>query len=326
MATPADALQLLTRSSLKLEGLPRVAVLWPESQFALGASQPIDTVLGECSRAQRLVITSDDASVTDFLERHARRAPVVGAARAPEGPTGGRVRYALVDSQRLSWAVRTALDTLNPASAWLWDPRPSADQRWAEYDLDPTVSLDPGSPGEPVDWAIAAELPTADVLAGLHAAARDVLVLARPAQLPYLERLTRSLDVLRLPSEADRARDRAGAVRTELRSRIEGGELAGGLATLAPLFDEYDPALVAAAALRADQPTAARERRPARPDSTRRRGRRPPQRGGNPQGFDRPRGCAREFLARRSARGRGGAGVDGIGRCHTARPYRHGED
>jgi ATP-dependent RNA helicase DeaD len=256
VATPADALQLLTRSLLKLEGLPRVAVLWPEAQFALGAAQPIDTVLGECSRAQRLMITSDDGGVADFLERHARRAPVVGAARAPEQPTGGRVRYALVDSQRLSWAVRTALDTLNPASAWLWDPRPSADQRWAEYDLDPTVSLDPGSPGEPVHWAIAAELPTADALAGLHDAARDVLVLARPSQLPYLERLTRSLDVLRLPSEADRARDRAGAVRTELRSRIEEGGLAGGLATLAPLFDEYDPALVAAAALRADQPTA----------------------------------------------------------------------
>lgn len=255
VATPSDALQLLSRTLLKLEGLPRVAVLWPETQFALGAAQTIDTVLGECGGAQRLVVTADEAPLTDFLERHARRAPVVGAGRLPGEPTG-RVRYALVDPQRLCWAVRAALDALNPAATLLWDPTPSAAHRWAEYDHDPTVRVVASPDNEPVEWAVAVELPTAEALSALHEAARDVLVLARPAQLPYLERLTRSLEVLRLPSEADRARDRAGAVRAELRNRIEGGELLGGLAALAPLFDEYDPALVAAAALRVGEPPA----------------------------------------------------------------------
>ncbi|UCF40428.1 MAG: DbpA RNA binding domain-containing protein [Gemmatimonadota bacterium] len=253
VTTPADALQLVSRALLKLEGLPRVGVLWPETHFALGAASTIDTVLAECGGAQRLVVTADEAPLADFLERHARRAPVVGAGRLPAEP-GGRVRYAVVDPQRLAWAVRAALDVLNPASALLWDPTPAAGHRWAEYDADPSVRVDAHPGNEPVEWAIATELPSADALTALHEAARNVLVLARPAQLAYLERLTRSCDVLRLPSEADRARDRASSVRAELRDRIEGGELLGGLATLAPLFDEYDPALVAAAALRVGEP------------------------------------------------------------------------
>ncbi len=248
VATPADAFQLLSRALLKLEGLRRVAVLWPEAQLALGAGEAIDTVLAECGGAQRVVVTGDDAPLANFLERHARRAPVVPAGRLPEQPVG-RVRYALVDPQRLAWAVRGALDTLNPASALVWDPTPAAAHRWAEYAEDPTVRVasDPGD--EPVEWAIAVELPTAEALAALQGVAQGVIVLARAAQLPYLERLSGSLDVLRLPSEADRARDRAGAMRAELRGRIEGGQFLDGLAALAPLFDEYDPALVAAAAL-----------------------------------------------------------------------------
>ncbi len=255
VATPADALQLLARALLKLEGLRRVAVLWPETQFALGAGEAIDTVLAECGGAQRVVVTADEAPLTDFLERHARRAPVVPGGRLPEQP-GGRVRYALVDPQRLAWAVRGALDTLNPASALIWDPTPAAAHRWAEHAGDPTVRVasDPGD--EPVEWAVAVELPSAEALAALHGVARGVLILARASQLPYLERLAGSLDVLRLPSEADRARDRAGALRAELRNRIEGGRLLDGLAALAPLFDEYDPALVAAAALQTPEAAA----------------------------------------------------------------------
>ncbi len=258
VATPADALQLLARAQLKLEGLPRVLVMWPENHFALGAAEAIDTLLAECGGAQRLVVTADEEPLADFLERHARRAPVVAAGRLPEQPTG-RVRYALVDPQRLAWAVRAALDSLNPAAALLWDPAPLASSRWTEYDDDPTVRVaaDPGD--QPAEWAVALELPSAPALAALHEVGQNVLVLARPAQLPYLERLAESLTALRLPCEADRARDRAGTVRAELRSRIEGGQLVDNLAALAPLFDEYDPALVAAAALRAGEPASAAE-------------------------------------------------------------------
>jgi ATP-dependent RNA helicase DeaD len=54
---------------------------------------------------------------------------------------------------------------------------------------------------------------------------------------------------LRVSDEADVARDRAAALRRRLRERLSDGDLAGELLTLGPLFDEHDPARVAAAAL-----------------------------------------------------------------------------
>jgi ATP-dependent RNA helicase DeaD len=254
VATPAEVLQLMSRSSLKLGAVARVVVLWPETHFELGAADAIDMILGECQGAQRLVVTSDEAPIADFTDRHARRAPIAAPARLPAKPAA-RVRYALVDRQRLGWAVRSALDALNPARALLWDPTPLAATRWAEYDGDPTVSVasDPGE--DSFDLALAVELPSTDALDALRAVAQDVVVLARATQLPYLQGLA-ELSPLRLPSEADRARDKTAHMRSLVRSRLEAADCSGDLAALSPLFDEYDPALVAAAALQVSQKTA----------------------------------------------------------------------
>jgi hypothetical protein len=248
VATPPDALQLVGRSTLKLASLPRVAILWPELHAELGAAGSLDTILSECFSAQRLIATADDRPVGEFLERHARRAPTLAAARPPEAPVG-RARYALVDRQRLTWAVACALDSLNPAQALLWDPTPLAGLRWAAFRDDPTVRVGADPDGEPVEVALAIELPSADALVALRAVAPDVVVLPRATQLGYLRRIAEPLAPLRLPSEADRARDRQARVRGMVRGRLESADVAGDLATLTPLFDEYDPALVAAAAL-----------------------------------------------------------------------------
>ena len=84
VATPADALYLLRRSALKSEKLSRVAVLWPEMIFATEASADLDTVLGDAAGAQRIIVTIDDNSVVDFVERHARRAPIAVLSGIPE--------------------------------------------------------------------------------------------------------------------------------------------------------------------------------------------------------------------------------------------------
>ncbi len=253
LATPAAVLQLLSRSSLKLDALACVVVLWPETHFELGAADTIDSILGECQSAQRLIVTTDEVPIADFIDRHARRAPIAAPARLPKEP-GARVRYALVDRQRLGWAVRSALDSLNPARALLWDPTPLAETRWADYDGDPTVlvAADPGK--EAVDLALAVELPSSGALDAMRGVARDVVILARATQLAYLQGLA-ELSPLRLPSEADQARDRTAHMRALVRGRLEADDCSGDLAALSPLFDEYDPALVAAAALQVSQAT-----------------------------------------------------------------------
>jgi len=104
--------------------------------------------------------------------------------------------------------------------------------------------------GQRFEMAVAADLPSAEVLARLAAAAAEVVVLIRSGQLPYLQRLARPLRSFRLSGPADRARERAHGLRQAVRERIEQSDVSAELLALDPLFDEYDPALVAAALAR----------------------------------------------------------------------------
>lgn len=254
VVTPPDAVQLLGRSRLPLDGLAHVVVAWPEAYARLGAERAVDTLLGECPGAQRLVVTADEAAVGGFLERHAYRAPVVAAARLPEMPLGP-VRYATVDRDRTRVAVRAALDTLNPPTALVWDPSSAVATRWTAFG-DPTVAFASAIGEERYALALAAELPTAAALTALREVATDVVLLVRAGQVAYLERLASPLRSLRLPGEADRARERAVELRAAVRGELDRAAGSAELAALAPLFDEYDPALVAAAALRTRGPAA----------------------------------------------------------------------
>lgn len=248
VTSPGDALELMRRSQLTPERIRSIVLVWPEMQLALDQGAAIDALLGECRSANRLFVTADSGALADLLERHAYRAPVHVFSSPPGEPLGG-IRYAVALHERIRWSVRTALDVLNPATALLWDPSPLAEQRWAEYGDDPLVRVAAEPGAERVDLAIAAELPTAEALLALKKVGRQVLVLAHATQLPYLRRLAQPLGVVRLPSEVDRARDRAVELRRAVREKLEEGSAATGLYALAPLFDEYDPALVAAAAL-----------------------------------------------------------------------------
>jgi ATP-dependent RNA helicase DeaD len=250
VCTPGDALELARRAALKLADLRQIIVAWPEAMLALGDGPALDTLLAEAHGAQRLVATSDDAdpALGDFLTRHAHRAPVAVAARVPAAPFGP-ARYVVVDEARRPGIARSVLDHLDPDRALVWDPVPARHPRYAALARDAAVRVtaDPGT--EPAALAVAADLPSAEALAALRAVAREVVVLVQASQLRYLRRLAQPLRPLRVASEADRAYDRAFAARRRVRERLAQGDLDGELLTLAPLFDEFDPALVAAALL-----------------------------------------------------------------------------
>ncbi len=79
------------------------------------------------------------------------------------------------------------------------------------------------------------------------------------SQLPYLRSIA-TLTPLPLPSPADRAQDRAAALRAQIAARLRQGDVDPELAVLAPLFEEHAPAMVAAALLALTrQPPAASE-------------------------------------------------------------------
>lgn len=250
LSTPRDALKLLERSALPSKQLHTVVVLWPEVTLALGESATLDSVLQEIKVPRTVFATTDDAPLKDFLERHARRAPLVPLGRVPSSPMGG-IRYIVVEDDRRGGAVRGTLDSLNPEKTLLWEPAADRYERWHELVEDPTVVVSGTVPTDKrFDLAIAADFPTPEILIRLSNQANQVVVLARGAQLTYLGRVAKPLRALRLTGAADRARERAHALRQAVRERVEQGDVSAELLALAPLFDEYDPALVAAALVR----------------------------------------------------------------------------
>ncbi len=121
VSTPADVLALLQQSAVNLGQLGRILIAWPEMMMEAGSADDLDSVLAEASGAQRIVATGDEATISDFLERHARRTPLVVASKPPAVPAAS-ARYAVVEKSGIESAVRAALDIINPDSALIWDP------------------------------------------------------------------------------------------------------------------------------------------------------------------------------------------------------------
>src|SRR5436190_432963 len=75
---PKDLAALLERAALKLDAVTSVVLAWPEALAEGDGAAVLDTVLGETRDARRIVLSWNPALLGDFLERHARRALVVG--------------------------------------------------------------------------------------------------------------------------------------------------------------------------------------------------------------------------------------------------------
>jgi hypothetical protein len=232
-----DLTTLVQRAALKLDGVSTVVVAWPETLVAQGDTAALDALLAETRDAPRVVLSWNPPALRDFLERHAPRALVVGALPVDERgallPAVARARYCVVPSLRRSVAVRDALDALHAVTPLVWQGGPIPA---------------PEASGAP-DAVLCVRLPTRDELAALARVATPV-VFVTGIQLPYLRSIATATP-LELPSAADRARDRAAALRERIARLLTAGtdNVDAELALLDPLFERFDPAEVAAALL-----------------------------------------------------------------------------
>ena len=228
-----DLAELVRRSVLKLERVSTVVIGWPEALIVGDHAATLDTLLGELRDARRIILSWNPAVLADFLERHARRAEVVGALGADEGgrplPPVCRARFAIVPPVRRSVAVGEAVDALAATRPLIWSGGP----------------IEP--PAEKPDAVLCVTLPTRDELAAL-ARMGDPFLLLNAAQLAYA-RTVATLTPLALPTGADRARDRAEALREQVAQRLAAGTVDAELALLDPLLQRFDPAEVAGALL-----------------------------------------------------------------------------
>jgi hypothetical protein len=238
-----DLAALMERAALKLEAVTSVVLAWPEALVAGDGAAALDTLLGEARDARRIVLSWNPALLGDFLERHARRALVDGT-ETPLPPVC-RARYAIVPSFGRSVAVRDALDALGATTPFVWNGGPIAPPEGAP-------------PPPPPDAVLCTALPSREELAALARLGEPIVFIAA-AQLPYL-RSVATLTPLPHGSGADRARDRAEALRERVARLLTGGSVDPELALLDPLFERFDPAEVAAALLALQRETGSGKR------------------------------------------------------------------
>ena len=224
--SPADLAALVARSALKLESIQTLVIAWPESFV-----DQLDALLAEAPEARRVILSWNPPALEGFFERHARRPEFVGDlplddSGRPIGPVAP-ARYAVVGGGRSR--VSEILDALRPARPYVWTGGGIA------------------APADTPDAVVAAVLPTRDELRQL-AAIGPTTVPVRASQLSYLRSIA-TLTPLSLPSAGERAQDRATALRALIAARLAQGDVDAELALLAPLFEEFEPALVAGALL-----------------------------------------------------------------------------
>lgn len=243
----ADLVALVARAALKLETVATIAIAWPES-FA----DQLDALLAEAPNARRVILSWNPPALSEFLERHGRRAEVVGDMPLdpdgkPLGPVGS-AQYAVIASQRRDATVREVLDTMRSTRPYVW--------RGGEI-----------TPPHDADVVVAAALPSRTEMQALIAPGIPTVVLALAAQVPYLGSIA-ALTPLPLRAAVDRAQDRGAALRALIADRLARGDVDAELAVLAPLFEEHDAALVAGALLALQRETGDEKREAVTPQPT----------------------------------------------------------
>jgi hypothetical protein len=247
VAAPETALALLRRSALGPESVSSVFLAWPES-WPDGESLAL-LMQDLAKEAQRIVVTSSPGRTGDLVERYARRALTVGAPPpesaqpAPAGP----VRTVTVPWERRASALSELVEVMDPPSVAVWtvDRSRHGDIARALPPGDPAIHIVTGdAPTAAV--VVAFDLPTPERLRQLLTAG-EVVLLVPPGTEAYVERVASPRRPLRLPGALEAVESEAAARRAAVVHAIEERRTDAAMLTLAPLFERYDPATVAAA-------------------------------------------------------------------------------
>jgi ATP-dependent RNA helicase DeaD len=247
ITTPGTALVLLERSALKADQLRHIVLAWPElfehddALTALMQDLPAD--------AQRIVILADPRSGQPLMERYARRALVVGPLANPDD---GLTQKPIVRIAPVAWSQRAAalaavLESEDPASVVVWcaDLASAAEARAALPVGDESVKVITGK-AQPAAQIVAWDLPSPSAMAELREAGDLILLVPSHANAYVAQASSRQL-MVRVRGAADDAREATARRRSVIEAELIRDGLEGDLLALAPLFERFDPARVAAA-------------------------------------------------------------------------------
>ncbi|MGI9040877.1 MAG: DbpA RNA binding domain-containing protein [Gemmatimonadales bacterium] len=246
VATPETALALQRRSALGLDRLNTVLLAWPENYEEGESIAPLMQDLPK--EAQRIIHTAAPESVAELVERYARRALTLGAP--PPGTVAepvGPVRTVSVPWDRRAAALADLVELLDPPSLVVWSlDRGQHEAIEQALSLqEPEIRLVTGDAPK-AQTIVAFDLPTPERLRQLLSAGEVVLLLP-PGTETFAARIAAPRRPLRLPSAVDTVTTAGAAQRAAVVRGVESGRPERALLTLAPLFERYDPSLVAAA-------------------------------------------------------------------------------
>lgn len=266
--TPAELLELVRTSLLKLDTVRIVAIAWADDILEEGADTvtALEGVLGELSDAGRIIVARKlTPAVENLVERYARRARRVGPAdmEAPQIPADYEmpiIKYVTVAGSARTSALRRLLDDLDPPSAVIV-ARDEAAATEATLTLrtlgyhedDESITVTRGYVGSAATHTVIFYQPPVTP-AELHRISQakpvQVVVVAAPGEVPWLRELAGGrLAPLNLHGPERRAHDREEAVRQELRAVLARGVPTREIIALEPLLQEFDGTELAAAAL-----------------------------------------------------------------------------
>ncbi len=254
---PSMLLQLVRRSTLKLDGVRTLCLAWADAVLDAGESDALEALLAEVPKdARRVVVTARlTPEVEQLVERYARRPRRVGTeVTAQAAPRD--IRYVTVSLRSRPQALRRLLDDLDPDRAAIYtrDDDSARELRAAGFaEAGETVRLTSGDRAPDAPLVVLYDFPASrEALETLAGGGAELVALATPRQLPALRAFAAGGAVrpLTLTGPGARARSREERLRDELRAVLAEAPPARELLALEPLLDEYDGVELAAAALR----------------------------------------------------------------------------
>jgi len=275
LGTPADVLAAVASGDVSLAELGALVIDQAQEIEALDGLAEVERVIEYLpAEAQRVVSALPlGAGVSDLVERHVRRAPIVPPPDADSPPKRGTVRFRITPEPKEAAALAIASELLPDEARHLLFFCRSEDRA---ADLGDYLTLHgyvAGAPGDAstpvwlgVDALAAREVvrgvegvvvvscdvpPDPDTLDRRHGMGPGGVVIVLPRELANLKSVGRrtGYETVPFPPPSRDGTSSVAQLRATLERALESEDTAPYLAALEPLFERFDPAEVAAAAV-----------------------------------------------------------------------------
>jgi ATP-dependent RNA helicase DeaD len=275
LGTAADVLSAASAGDVALTEVRALVVDQAQAVETLAGLGDVERVIDYLTPDTQRVVSAlpMTTAVSDFVERHIRRAPIVPSAELDKAPNRGGIRFRIVPEPRESGALALTAELIADGARHVLIFCRSEDRA---ADLGDFLTLHgylAGAPGDadaPV-WlgvdalaarpdakgveglvVVSCDVPSdPDTLDRRHAFAAGGVVLVAARELAHLKNLGKrtGYETVPFPPPAGGVPSGVARLRATLEKAMETLDTAPYLSVLEPLFERYDAAEVAAAAV-----------------------------------------------------------------------------